>query len=489
METSFSTQDIFAGKHDAIILFTYADRSPVEQKFDEKFQKAVAVARDRNEFSGKPEETVLHVQRDSPRFAVIVGLGPKTGVSYGKMRKAAGMSARMLQERGAKTIAIEIPRELDAATATQAVTEGAILSLYKFTKYKTLKLEDIKRTKTLTIVSDRTGVAAKNGTDIGRSIAESVNMARDLQNTMPGEMTPAAMADAASKVAKQEKFKIKILDKKGLEKADFGGILAVGGGAVNDPRLVTMEYAPKGAKRTVAVVGKGVTFDTGGLSIKPSSSMLGMKFDMSGASAVLGIMRSVSRLKLPIRVIGIMGLAENAISGDAYRPDDVVKTKSGKTIEVQNTDAEGRIVLADSLYHATTFKPDLIIDLATLTGAALVALGDVAAAVLGTDQKSIDKLLKAGYSSGERIWQLPLWSEYEKDIDSSVADMKNMGVPKLAGTIAGAVLLKQFVGDTPWVHLDIAGVAWADPRSVYFTRKGDGGTGFGVRLVTEFLRS
>jgi leucyl aminopeptidase len=249
---------------------------------------------------------------------------------------------------------------------------------------------------------------------------------------------------------------------------------------------VTLEYSPKGAKKTIALVGKGITFDTGGISIKPSKGMSDMKFDMSGAADVLGIIRNASKLKLPIRIIGILCLAENMPDGNSYKPGDIVRTKSGQTIEIDNTDAEGRVVLSDGLHHATTFKPDQIIDLATLTGAVVVTLGDVAAGVLGTDQELINRLQTASATTGEKIWQLPLWDEYAEDIKSSIADMKNMGVPGNAGTIAGAMLLKEFVGDIPWAHLDIAGVAFTGGRERYFTP--NGGTAFGVRLVTEYLR-
>ena len=483
MDVTFSTH---LGKHDSIISFTYEEISTVEKAFNKDHDDFAAEARDRNEFSGKHKECIVATGKKI-RFNALVGLGKKKDVTTAKLREAAGDAARKLRDMGAKKLAVKLPGEMDAGEVAQAATEGVILATYRYTK-KT-DTSDLKELETVTIVSDRTGVAAKNGTDVGKKIAAAVNMTRDLQNAPPSELYPAKLAAAASKIAKKYKLKIKTLDTKALEKQGYGGILAVGRGSAHGPRLVTIEYAPKKSKKKIALVGKGITFDTGGLSLKPSNYMLGMKFDMSGAATVLGIMQTVAELKLPVKVIGVLGLAENAVSGDSYKPDDVVVTKSGKTIEIQNTDAEGRIVLSDALHHATLEKPDEIIDFATLTGACVVALGNKAAAVLGTDDAIIKGLQDSSCKSGELIWQLPLWDSYKEDIDSKIADMKNMGFKREAGTIAAAMLLRQFVGDTPWAHLDIAGVAWADPRDCYFTKGGEGGTGFGVRLVTEYLRA
>ncbi len=279
-----------------------------------------------------------------------------------------------------------------------------------------------------------------------------------------------------------------MLDKKQLVKQGFEGILSVGRGSVNEPRLVHMEWYPKGAKRTVVIVGKGITFDTGGISIKPGRKMADMKFDMSGAANIIGIMRNVARLKLPHRVIGLMALAENMPDGGAYKPGDIIRTKSGKTIEVDNTDAEGRIVLADALFHGSSMKPDFMIDMATLTGAVIVCLGDKAAGLMGNDDAVMRRIREASSASGERVWQLPLWEDYLKDIESTIADVKNVGLPMQAGTITAGKFLEQFVGETPWAHLDIAGVAWADGRDNHFSSSGNG-TAFGVRLLTQLLRT
>ncbi len=488
MNVAFNTQDIFTGKHDGVALFTYEERSEAEMRFGAKLGRNAGLARERKEFSGKRGELFVETQAASPRFCMLVGLGKRADVSAGAVREGAGAAALRLRDLGAKHIAIEAPMELDAQAVGQAVAEGAMLSTYQFTRYKTVKVDEIKAVESITVVSERSGLGVRNGVEIGRTIAESCNLVRDLQNTPSCDLTPEGFAREAMQVCRAEKLPCKVLDRKQLEKQGYGGILAVGKGSPNEPRLITIEYFPKGAKRTIALVGKGITFDTGGISIKPADRMGEMKFDMSGAAAVLGAVRNAARLRLPVRVVGVMALAENMPDGRSYKPGDIVRTKSGKTIEVDNTDAEGRVVLADALHHAAAYAPDIMVDLATLTGACVVALGDVAAGLLGNDEKAIDAVRAASLASGERVWQLPLWDEYEKDIKSSVADVKNVGIPRLAGTIAGAMFLKQFAGSVPWAHLDIAGVAWASGREIYFTPSGSG-TAFGVRLMTELLRA
>jgi len=484
---SFASQDVFTAKTDAIVLFTYEDRSGAEARFAQKAGRDLEIARQRKEFEGKRDQVLVATRDGTPRFVALAGLGVRTDVTPHRMRTAAYAAMSRLRDIGARSVALEVPAELDAGAASQAVTEGAAAGAYAFSRYKTSP-DARKEVDSIAIVSDRTGMAVRQGFDAGVIISETTALVRDLQNTPAADLRPEDFAQHAAKVAKAERLSVTVLDKRQLEKQGYGGILDVGKGSDAEPRLVTIEYAPKGAKRTVAVVGKGVTFDTGGYCLKPSDKMWQMKFDMSGAAATLGVVRAAARLKLPVRVIGVMAVAENAISGSAFKPGDVVRTRSGKTIEIDNTDAEGRVVLSDALHHATTLKPDLIIDLATLTGACVVALGDNAAAVLGNDQQLIDALRAAGERTGERLWQFPLWEEYEKDIESQIADYRNMGLPKMAGAIAGAMLLKQFVGDVPWAHVDIAGVAWADARDRFITRKGEG-TAFGVRLVIDYLRA
>jgi leucyl aminopeptidase len=483
MKVTYEHADILSSKADGVVLFTYEEGSDIESRFKTKLGSSLNVARERKEFEGKPKQLYMERHPGTPRFYLLVGLGKRASIAPDALRVGAAIGAEALRNAGAKTIAIALPPELDPDAAGQAATEGAILRTYQFTIYKTQKLDEIKTLHAIAIVGEP---LAAHGVERGRIIADACNYVRDLQNTPSIDMTPQIMAEKAARSAKEFGFKCTILDKSKLQKQGYGGILSVGKGSTHDPRMVTLEYAPKGAKKTIALVGKGITFDTGGICIKPSKGMSEMKFDMSGAANVIGIMRVASKLKLPVRIIGVLCLAENMPDGNSYKPGDVVRTKAGKTIEIDNTDAEGRIVLSDGLFHATTFKPDMIVDMATLTGAMVVTLGDVAAGVMGNNQQAIDQVVAAANITGEKVWQLPLWDDYAEDVKSQIADVKNMGVPGMSGSIAAAMLLKEFVGDYPWVHLDIAGVAWAQGRERYFTPYG--GTAYGVRLITQLLR-
>jgi leucyl aminopeptidase len=299
-------------------------------------------------------------------------------------------------------------------------------------------------------------------------------------------MTPKALGDEAVSLGKRLGLKVMVLDKTQLTEQGFGGILAVGKGSANEPRFIAIEYgAADPGKPAICLVGKGLTFDSGGLSLKPADAMETMKSDMGGAAAVFGAMQVLGELKLPLHVVGLVSSAENMPSSTAYRPGDIVTSLSGKTIEVLNTDAEGRIILSDGLFYAQRYHPAAIVELSTLTGAIIIALGSHAIGMMGTNQALADKISRAGDASGERVWQLPLWDEYHQMIKSEVADLKNIG-GRPAGSITAGAFLAAFVGDYPFVHLDIAGTAWADkPARPY---DAPGATGVGVRLLTEFLR-
>ena len=490
MDISVVTENVLDMKQDGVVLFTYEEAGDVESRVRAKLGDAIIVARARKEFEGKAKQVIIERRPDTPRFYAIVGLGKRAAVTNEILRSSVASAGAALRNAGAKSIAVELPADadLDPESATQTIVEGILLSTYQFTQYRTQKLDEIKSIASLAVVTTQNRAdAAQKGVALGRVVAEACNLVRDLQNLPSCDLTPDAFAQRAAKVAKEDGVRSSVLGKDKLAKLGYGGIVGVGRGSAAEPQLVTLEYSPKVFKRTIAIVGKGITFDSGGISIKPSKGMGEMKFDMSGAAVVLGVTRVAARLKLPVRIIGIMALAENMPDGGAYKPGDVVRTKNGKTIEIDNTDAEGRVVLADALHHATLYRPDEIIDLATLTGAAVVCFGDVAAALLGSDQPLMDRIVAASKESGEKVWQLPLWDDYAEDIKSSIADMKNVGVPGSAGTIAGAMLLKEFVGSVPWAHLDIAGVAYTQGRERYFTSSG--GTGYGVRLLTQYLRS
>lgn len=369
----------------------------------------------------------------------------------------------------------------DCLRALSCTIEAAILATRQFDKYRSKSKDKVHHLKSIQIVAKES-----EEFETTKTICEAVNATRDLQDTPPGDMGPQDFADAAKKMADETGLSIDIWDEKKLAQENYNTILAVGKGSARQPRLVTLEHKHPDAKRTICLVGKGITFDTGGYNLKPTGFMEEMKYDMSGAAVVFGIMQAVAKMKVPVNVIGICALADNMVSANAFLPSDIIRTAHGVTVEVGNTDAEGRLVLADALHHATLRKPDAIIDFATLTGACVVALGTSTAAALGNDEELAEELVQAGNLVGERIWPLPLFEEYEEDIKSKIADIKNIGYKREAGTISAAAFLKNFVDDYPWVHLDIAGVAEVD-RPRYFTQYG--GTGWGVRTMIEWLRS
>jgi leucyl aminopeptidase len=308
---------------------------------------------------------------------------------------------------------------------------------------------------------------------------------RDLVNTPPGDKRPPVLAEKAAAVGEAAGLTVNILDEDALAEGGFGGILGVGQGSSAPPRLVELTYDPEGASGHVVLVGKGITFDSGGLSLKPANSMMTMKMDMAGAASVLGVMSVLGDLGVTVKVTGLMALAENMPSGEATRVSDVLTHRGGKTVEVMNTDAEGRLVLGDALAYATEMEPDAIIDLATLTGAQIVALGNRIAGLMGNNPALVEEIKSAATTAGEQMWELPLPDEYEDHMRSEVADFRNIGKPMQAGTIIGGLYLRKFVGDTPWAHLDIAGPAFSEEGDGWYTPKG--GTGMGVRTLIALL--
>jgi leucyl aminopeptidase len=371
----------------------------------------------------------------------------------------------------------------DAVELVEAMSEAIHLSFYRFDRFKPQE-NSRKLTSCQLLSRSKENISTfRKAIETGRIIAESVNFTRDLVNTPANELPPRILADRASKMAHECKILFRAYDKKELQKMKMGGILSVSQGSTEEPRLIVLEYGDRKAPVDFVFVGKGVTFDSGGISIKPSDGMEKMKYDMAGGAAVIGILKAVSQLGLKKHIVGIVPAAENLPSGSAYRPGDVIWMGSGKSVEVLNTDAEGRLLLGDALFYAQRYKPKAVVDLATLTGACVVALGHAAIGLLGNDEKLIQKIKAAGETSGERVWELPLWDEYFDQIKSDVAEIKNVG-GRGAGTITAAMFLKQFV-NYAWAHLDIAGTAWADEKRPYCPK---GSTGVGVRLVTKMLR-
>jgi leucyl aminopeptidase len=428
---------------------------------------------------------------------VLIGLGDERSASRESLRAVGGRAAKALVRAKAAKSSLAVPalRRVAGELAGQALAEGLVLGAYRFDKYKTGNDAPTALERVTLLAPDARQVPAlRRGAKLGQTVAEAANFARDLSNEPGSVCTPEYLADQARKLGRSLKLKVTIYDEKELAREKMNGILAVGRGSVHPPRLIVLEYGaePKGKGKararkrpTLAFVGKGITFDTGGISIKPAASMDEMKHDMSGGAAVLGALRAVAELGLPFHVVGIVAAAENKPDGNAYMPGDVITSARGKTIEVLNTDAEGRIVLSDALHLATSYEPDAIVDLATLTGACVVALGEVACAVLGSDEKLADKLRAAGDATHERVWPLPLWEEHKNAIKGTFGDILNTG-GRNGGVSTAAAFLSHFVGETPWAHLDIAGTAWTTKELPYYVK---GATGFGVRLLIEMLRA
>ncbi len=448
------------------------------------------------DFEGKPGQTILLYPGDVvvPDRLLLIGLGPAEKVTAERLRQVAATAVRQARDVQAATftfgIADEVP--VDPHDAGRAVAEGIELGAYRFWQYRT-GLTDAQTftVDTATVLTTAAADEVREGVGLGLILARAVALARDLVNTPPADMTPPALADAAVAMADRVGVSATVLDMDQLTEQGFGGVLAVGKGSYAEPRFIVLEYGADlgngdGAEvPTICLAGKGLTFDSGGLSIKPAAAMETMKNDMGGGAAVIAIIQAVAELELPIHVVGLISAAENMPSGRSYRPGDVVTTLSGKTIEVLNTDAEGRVILSDALFYAQRYEPDAVVELSTLTGAIIVALGRYASGLMGTDQALADQIIAAGESSGDRVWQLPLWDEYHELVKSDIGDVKNLaGQP--AGSITAAAFLTAFVGDYPFVHLDIAGSAWvAKPERPY---EFVGGTGAGVRVVTEYLR-
>jgi len=453
---------------------------------------------------GKGETLTLYPNGEIPAERVaLLGLGDEKQLDAESARSAAGHAIDAARSRRATSLAICAPRirGLRPPQIAQALAEGLVLASYRFDTYRARDEDDAPSVERATLLIERASErkAARDACRSGVVLAESQNLARQLSNEPPNELPPSGLADAAKRVAREVGLRIHVMGVAELEKHAMGGILAVGGGSAHTPRLIVLDHHPqtkagtRGARRaagsarampTVCLVGKGITFDSGGVSLKPSEAMDEMKHDMSGAAAVIGALRACALLKLPIRVVGVIGAAENLPSSTAYRPGDIVTTMSKKTVEILNTDAEGRVVLADALHYANAkYKPDAIVDLATLTGACVVALGKWATGLFGNHEGLIEAARAAGEATAERAWPMPLWAEHRKAVRSEVADIKNTSGREASSSTAAA-FLENFVGDTPWVHLDIAGTAWGSKTASYLKK---GATGVGVRLLAELL--
>jgi leucyl aminopeptidase len=495
-EKNISEADI---KADILILpFTEDYKGAVYSKLDETFDGLIARVIETREFTGKHGELALiHIMKGKTGKAVLVGLGKAAEVTAEKLRRAGGKTffSKYLKGFDITSAALSTAIFNEQATLQGArhsaafyFIEGGLLSLYEFKRYKKPDAEDKQRKglKTITVLDadghgEHAGVSGK-WFDI---VIPAAGFTRDLVNTPSSDMTPAILAETAKSLFGR-RVKVKVLDAEDAKKEGMWSYLSVSKGSDEPPKFIVVEYkgAPSARTAPIAIIGKSITFDSGGLSLKPADGMEKMKYDMAGGAAALGIIKAVSGLALPLNVVAVLPATENMPGGSATRPGDVVTAITGKTIEILNTDAEGRLVLADAIGYAIKhYKPSAIIDMATLTGACSIALGNEAIAMMGNNESLMAELKKAAAQTYERVWQMPLYEEYKDYLKSDIADIKNIG-GRTGGLVTAAYFLGEFVDDTPWVHLDIASTAFADKDKPYICK---GATGIGVRLIMDFL--
>lgn len=473
---------VYEGKMDTALLTA----------LDQALDGALALAADSGEFTAKPKEMLLlHGGRRLPAERVLlVGLGQPRVPAHEEIRQALGAAADYLQQKHLPSCAVDLDSFAAGknwSTLIQTVAEGLWLATYRFERYHSEKegrpnglVEAL-----LLLPQPELLAEAEEGLHAARCIYRGVALARDLVNEPGNIKSPEFLAEQAVAIAAETSMSCTILDRQALVDEKLGAILGVAQGSVRDPRLIVLRYRGENApEQPLALIGKGVVFDAGGISLKPAEKMEEMKMDMAGAAAVLGTMLTTALLRLPVHVVAVIPAVENLPSGSAIRPGDVITAASGQTIEVLNTDAEGRMILADALTYTKRFQPTAVIDLATLTGACVIALGAHATAILGNDEPLIQQLLDCGERTGERLWQLPLWDDYAEQIKSDIADVKN-SAGRPAGAITAAAFLQKFASGFRWAHLDIAGTAWEEKGRHYLPK---GGSGVGVRLLVSLLR-
>jgi len=484
-------------KADAVAVLIPENKSSFEKEIGnlrKYFKRRIDKIIEMEQFKGKKAEIVGFFTDGAiatPRI-LLVGMGEEQKLTLEQYRRSAAAAAKMAAEFHAKSLAILLPvgtgKGISDSQLGMALAEGTWLSQYVFDKYITTKEDKKDKVKELIIITDDASreKTMRKVLHETRIICEAACLARDLANAPPNEIYPESLAAIARRSAAAYGYRALVWDKPRIEQMKFGGLLAVNAGSNRPPRFIILEHNAAQKKfKTVVLVGKGVTFDAGGISIKAAGGMSEMKMDMSGAAAVIGTMEAAARLELPVHLVGLIPATENLLGGSAMKPGDIITHFGGKTSEVDNTDAEGRLILADALAYASTFKPAAVIDLATLTGACVVALGQHATGMMGTGDTVMADLKEAGEKTFERVWQLPLFEEYEKQIKSDIADVKNVG-GRWAGAITAALFLKKFIGEYPWVHLDIAGTAILEESQPYAPK---GGSGVGVRLLVEYLKS
>src|SRR3984957_18096281 len=495
MQITLETKPFAALGTDALVSYVFEEADPVQGRVSELDQAGSGLLRNlakSGELTGKTlEMTLIHAPAGlKAARLLLVGAGKREQFSSATLRKIAGAALRYLKARSVKQFAFLIRENNATEEFTQSIAEGALAANFESDKYKTEKKNDTSiDTVVLTGYSDADRAAGEKGLSRGRIIAEAQNFARDLINEPSNKLTPKILAEKAEAMAKQAGLAVEILDEKKITDLKMGALLSVAQGGPEPPRVMVVTYTPANLKPdapVIGLIGKAVTFDTGGISIKPADGMEKMKYDMAGGATMLGVMRALAALKPNVKVICVVPSTENMPGGKAQKPGDIQTAMSGKTIEVLNTDAEGRLILADGIHYAKQLGATYLIDAATLTGAIVVALANVNAGVFGSDQAFTNRLLASSKAAGEKMWQMPIDDDYREFIKGSVGDIQNIGSGKGGGAITGAMFIKEFTGDTPWIHLDIAGTAWNDDQKPWMAK---GATGTAVRTLVHMLMS
>jgi leucyl aminopeptidase len=491
MELTVDTRAIAKIEADALVTYAFDQEKPTEgilAQLDAATGGALAKLAASGELTGKMLETTLlyYPAGLAAQRLLVLGAGKKAKFGTAELRRLAGAAVRALKSRQVKTIAFLAREDDRSAAAAQAIVEGMILANFDSDKYKTDKKPGNEITAAALAGWEESSRAdADLGLSRGRIIGESQNFARELGNEPSNKLTPRMLADRAAAMAREAGLSVEVFDENKIAELKMGALLSVAQGSAEPPRMIIMTYTPATVKEgapVLGLVGKAITFDTGGISIKPANDMEKMKYDMCGGAAMIGAMRAIAALKPQCKVIAIIPSSENMPGGRAQKPGDVQFSMAGKSIEVINTDAEGRLVLADGIAYAKQLGCTHLIDAATLTGAVVVALSNVNVGVFGSDQSFTDQLLASAKVAGEKMWPLPIDDDYREMIKSGIADIQNVGSGKGGGAITAAMFLKEFTGDTPWIHLDIAGTAWQDDTKPWNAK---GATGVAVRTLVD----
>ena len=495
MQITLETKPFAALESGALVTYVFEESDPVQGRVAEIDHAAGGLLRklaNGSELTGKMLEfTLVHAPAGlKAERLLILGAGKREQFNSAALRKIAGAALRYLKARSVRNFVLLV-REGDATEeATQVIAEGALIANFESDKYKTDKKND-KNVDSVLVAgySDAESSAGEKGLARGRVIADAQNFVRDLVNEPSNMLTPRILAEKAEAMARESGLSVEILEEKKIAALKMGALLSVAQGSIEPPRMIVITYNPPNAKPgapVIGLIGKAVTFDTGGISIKPSEGMEKMKYDMAGGAAMLGVMRALAALKPNVKVICVVPSTENMPGGRAQKPGDIQTSMSGKTIEVLNTDAEGRLILADGITYVKQLGATHLIDAATLTGAIVVALANINVGVFGSDQAFTDKLLASSEAAGEKMWQMPIDEEYREFIKGTVADIQNISSGKGGGAITGAMFIKEFTGDTPWIHLDIAGTAWNDDAKPWLAK---GPTGVALRTLVHLILS